>query len=530
MGMNTIHASSDNHSVKETEWPCNRILKMPAAEIDLIFNSTKHIYYDLFTEDELYKLSDPDTGFLYFVDNYGSAVTAKGGQAMPLDLWPAQRDLIIPAYSSNRDIIVGKTRRFGATTLLAHLFYWAANFKAGAINTNLIYISNRFDNSSDILELIRTIDQYISKKAPWIKIHQLDGKNSTKEISIPGRGVRILAYPPGEQVRGMTASIAVSDEAARLFGSTSPEELLAALEPTTAGGGKLMIISTGNGETGKGELFSKKFWAAHKGEDTNTDAIFMPRSQHPWFNYKGFEKIQLAKNGGSNLRLMREFPEFPEHMFLEDPEGAVFDLEALEIVFELGRRIREQVAFGGLVSVGIDWGGGGTGWVVNRTLANNGIHIPESGTSTTGAPTNQVDMIYAKAKSYSDYLDKEFYDPGGSGDHVNRQWADKYGREMRPWPVPFGTTKRPNRDFLMYLITHTSEQCQKYDFDIGQMQLFLAIDPDKCKDLAVQMRSAKTSEIPSGILKDKKNEQHEFDALLCSVNGQRLDWFRNFSH
>jgi hypothetical protein len=91
----------------------------------------------------------------------------------------------------------------------------------------------------------------------------LDGSWNKSEISIAGGG-RAMAAPSTEDAgRSYTFSLVIADEAA--FHRYAARNYLG-YRPTTEGGGQIILISTGNGMTGKGRFFHSLWWASRKGQ------------------------------------------------------------------------------------------------------------------------------------------------------------------------------------------------------------------------------------------------------------------------
>ena len=76
-------------------------------------------------KDEVLECKAVCESFLYFLDNYCWIEDKAAGEAIPFDLWPAQRN-IIPKFISSRLLIILKARQLGLTWLTAAYCLWVS--------------------------------------------------------------------------------------------------------------------------------------------------------------------------------------------------------------------------------------------------------------------------------------------------------------------------------------------------------------------------------------------------------------------
>lgn len=161
---------------------------------------------------------------------------------VPFTWWQHQRD-IATLMRDNRKVIVVKARQLGVSWLMAVYALWFALSNPGTL-TLIISVGDR--EAQELVRRIRSLWDsipYSFRKlwTPSVTKHRLGFRSAT------GEGI-ILSIPSGDSAgRGMTASLVIGDEAAWWERSS---ERLAALIPTMADSGQIILASTANGMTG----------------------------------------------------------------------------------------------------------------------------------------------------------------------------------------------------------------------------------------------------------------------------------------
>ena len=531
-----------------SNFPSARVMRMEKEEADLIFRNDNQAYFEVFREEELAKLSNPRTGFMYFLDNYAPVFPKEGGEILPIELWPIQRKKIVPFLSDPRmsdkkHRAIPKTRQIGVTTIIACLYYWSAAWKEGAENTRLGYIAPG-DLPKEFLQLIRKIDEVIAEIAPWV--HRPFGTEAKKDfekraedsafvLTCPSRGVKINAgiFHP-RSIRGGGFYLITVDEVGAIDekNTQDPATVMQAVIRAISSNGQIILPSTGNGSTGKAAVF-KDYCMKARAEENNYDLLFIPYYEHPEAQADGDPEAWLEQqiaDSPSKTAALRENPRSLEDCFLEDPEGAAFNSEHIDAAVELGKILRDQVKKGGRVNVGIDWGDSGTGYVVSRELMRFGYQIIDGGTISQESAEACSEKIMNKAKKHSDQFGFEFYDPGGSGAQANHSFERKYSKMIKPYSVSFSKNKRANLDYIRLMLERTHKQLEELRGEDGEgaidhtkMMGYLAIDPSRAS-LVEQLRAAQTGS--SGGIK-KEDEQHELDGLIASITMERHKWAKN---
>lgn len=513
--------------------PPNRILRMGSAELELI--QADPAAYQAFKEEEWALVSDPENGWRYFIENYGSHVPAGGGAREPLLLWPAQRDKLVPAIHEDDQLILLKTRRYGATLLVLHYFVWLAGYSREGNNMRLVAISNRQDNSKKLLTNAKGILRYLEEQAPWLAIpygaNSKDpktgrpGVDQNKEFEIAQRSSSIAAYPPNEAARSDTISLLFLDEFARYEGSASPDRVMQAALPTVEGGGRVIIVSSSGGRFGKGAPFARLWDGAVEGSNAFYP-VFIARGDRPGRDEAWFQ-AQVAALGEAMAKT--EYPSSPEEALQGDLSGVCFDPDGMIEVARLGeelgalRKKGKISAKDGQAEIGIDWGFQGTGWCVRWDLARWTIYIRKAGAIGESDAESASKEIVEQASIDNTEITRSLYDPGGSGAQANESFKRLYRGKIKTYKVSFSKNKRKNVEFLRTFVRRTLEQ---KDLPLEDKYGVLAIDPEDAKLLLEQMKVAKLGR-DGGLEKKGANEEiadHTLDSLIAAVNLLRRSW------
>ena len=508
--------------------PPNRVLRMNEAELQLLQEDPAA--YQLFLLEEWEKVRDPIHGWMYFLENYGSHVPAEGGERMPLELWPAQRESLGPALNENDKLVVLKTRRYGFTLLVLHYFVWLAAYSDQGFNSRLVAISNRMDNATRLLREVRAIFKYIQEQAPWLHVaigqeskdpNGKPGLDTAKEFQIADRGSSIVALPPNEAARSETVSVLFLDEFARYEGSADAAKVAQAAMPTVEGGGRVLIGSSSGGRHGRGKIFAEIWDNAVAGKN-GFHSVFIPRSARPGRTDEWFEE-QVAIYGLATAQT--EYPETPSEAMQGDLSGAAFDPDGVLAAEKIGREFRSERLAGklspkdGMQDLGIDWGFAGTGWCLRWDLARFQIYIAKGGQLANMDAESASNEMMEEAANLGASVDRVLYDPGGSGAQAHMSFRRLYRREVRQnYAVSFAKNKRRNVEFLRTMIRRTKEQGE---LPPENRYGILAIDPEDASLLLEQMKEARVGK-DGGL--EKADDQHCLDSLIAAVNLIRKQW------
>lgn len=205
--------------------------------------------------DELRACLDPETGPLYFIENFMYIQHPLKGR-MKLELFEFQHSLIENYHSSRRSVNM-VSRQMGKTTVAAGYLLWYAMFND---DSTILIASNKYDGAQEIMQRVR----YAYESVPD---HIRAGVKSYNKRSIDfDNGSRIVATTTtGNTGRGMSLSLVYLDE----FAFVEPgiaKEFWTSLSPTLSTGGKCIITSTPNTDE---DQFAEIWWGANKLVDDN---------------------------------------------------------------------------------------------------------------------------------------------------------------------------------------------------------------------------------------------------------------------
>lgn len=219
----------------------------------------------------------------------------------------------------HENIIVGKSRQIGVSEMLTDL-----SRQYVEDGKRVLVISKNQKLSADFL------------KRTDLKHHPAKVKANETEAELANGGI-LRALPATEDAgRGFTADLVIVDEAAF---HPFAEKNFRAYRPTMADGGKLIVVSTGDGASG---WFHEVFEAARQGINSFTWFFFgadeRPRPEG-WY-----EKERLAYQTKPNALpgdFTRENPRTPDEMFIAHA-GLVYGMDPDDgiAIFEKARNVR----------------------------------------------------------------------------------------------------------------------------------------------------------------------------------------------
>ena len=199
------------------------------------------------------KCCDPNTGYLYFMDNFFYIQHPTKG-SMLYHPWPYQEKLI-ETYHKYRYSISLMPRQSGKSTSAAGYLLWYAMFVP---DSTILIAAHKYTGAQEIMQRIR----YAYEACPD---HIKAGVTTYNKGSLDfENGSRIVSATTTENTgRGMSISLLYLDEFAFVRPSIATE-FWTAITPTLATGGKAIITSTPNSDEDQFALIWKQ---ANKTED-----------------------------------------------------------------------------------------------------------------------------------------------------------------------------------------------------------------------------------------------------------------------
>ena len=205
---------------------------------ELVKPAYKKTHFKNQTEvDDFVKCCDPDTGFMYFMDNffYIQHPTQGSIQYHPYEY----QERLINTYHNYRYSIALMPRQSGKSTSAAGYLLWYAMFIPDA---TILIAAHKYTGSQEIMQRIR----YAYEACPT---HIKAGVTTYNKGSLDfENGSRIVSATTTENTgRGMSITLLYLDEFA-FVRPTIAEQFWTSITPTLATGGKAIITSTPNSD------------------------------------------------------------------------------------------------------------------------------------------------------------------------------------------------------------------------------------------------------------------------------------------
>jgi len=226
---------------------------MTAAQTLIKNPYTKTVFKTEKDLKDFIKCCDPNTGHLYFMDNFFYIQHPTKG-SMLYHPWPYQKRLI-NTYHNYRYSISLMARQSGKSTSAAGYLLWYAMFNP---DSTILIAAHKYTGAQEIMQRIR----YAYENCP---LHIKAGVTTYNKGSLDfENGSRIVSATTTENTgRGMSISLLYLDEFA-FVRPTIAEEFWTSITPTLATGGKAIITSTPNSDEDQFALIWK---GANKTED-----------------------------------------------------------------------------------------------------------------------------------------------------------------------------------------------------------------------------------------------------------------------
>ena len=292
----------------------------------------EYTFQELWEENEWRKCA-PDTkdpnellaGFLYFCENYWYIRHPEQGR-IRFNLFEAQVESI-DSWLRTRYSIVLKARQIGFSTLVATFAFWNSFFYK---DRPVLLLSRTEREAIKLLQKAK----YGAKFMPeWMRWRGPPTNDTQTKIEF-SNGSYVESLPSAsDPARGESAYLIVVDELAFLPNS---EEAWGAIEPVADVGGRVIMLSTANGE---GNLFHSLWVGARTGANRFTPMF------HPWSaNGRSQEWYDGKKQDLPEWQMAQEYPDNEDDAFLKSGRP-VFNLERLRDI-----ETRDPVARGYLDS------------------------------------------------------------------------------------------------------------------------------------------------------------------------------------
>jgi len=335
------------------------------------------------------KCCDPDTGYLYFMDNFFYIQHPTKG-SMLYHPWPYQQRLI-DTYHRYRYSISLMPRQSGKSTSAAGYLLWYAMFVP---DSTILVAAHKYTGAQEIMQRIR----YAYENCPD---HIKAGVTTYNKGSLDfENGSRIVSATTTENTgRGMSITLLYLDEFAFVRPSIA-KEFWTAITPTLSTGGKAIITSTPNSDEDQFALIWK---GANKTEDEfgNTTELGVNgfRSYRAYWNEQPGRDEQWAKEMKAQLGEDRFNREIGCEFIIADETlinpNTLIMMEGIEPVSRIGQvRWYKKPTKGNIYCVGLDpsLGTGGDPSAIQIFEANTTTQVGEWKHNKTDIP-NQIKLL-----------------------------------------------------------------------------------------------------------------------------------------
>jgi hypothetical protein len=252
------------------------------------------------------------------------------GTVIPLGLWPFQRKTVDVLTTETLTIVL-KARRLGLSWIALALALWQAIFQPGI---RILILCKTEGDATELLDRIRRMrDRLAADPAARHILAPLQRPAKTRDavttLDIGPSTIRALVGTPAA-ARSETAGLVIWDEAAF---QQHAEDIWQGLLPTIEGGGRLWIISTGNGLHGRGSMYAE-LWQNAVRKANGFASLFWPWDARP--DRDPAWKVRQVAAIGSDDRFRVEYPETPDDAFIVASGTPVYSREGIAAAVRLG--------------------------------------------------------------------------------------------------------------------------------------------------------------------------------------------------
>lgn len=256
---------------------------------------------------------DPDKllqGFMYFCEHFWYIRHPERGRIL-FQPFESQVETVF-TWLNHRHVLILKARQIGFSTLIATYTFWLTFFYP---DRAVLMLSRTEREAIKLLGKAKYGYQFLPD---WMKNIKGPPVNQTLTTIQFANNSYIESLPSAsDPARGESAYLVVVDELAFLPNS---EEAWGAIEPVADVGGRIIMMSTANGE---GNLFHS-LWGEGVAGHNRFECLFFPWSANgrdqAWYDAKAAEL--------PDWQMAQEYPDNPEDAFLKSGRP-VFDLRRL---------------------------------------------------------------------------------------------------------------------------------------------------------------------------------------------------------
>lgn len=423
------------------------------------------------------------------------------GAVIPFKLWDFQRDVLTSLHQGD-PVIVLKARRLGLSWVVLAFALWLAIFQQGI---RILILCKTEADATELLDRIRRMRDRIAQDP--LHSHLLahlekpaKERDAVTTLDIGSSTIRALVGTPAA-ARSETAGLVIADEFAF---QRRADEIWRALLPTIDGGGRIAVVSTGNGAEQHpigGEYAA--LWARAVAGVNGLTAFFFPWQARPDRDEQWKQRTLAAL--GDPERFKVEYPEEPGDAFLSPDATLVYDSTHLAAAEKLGARfdaLPPDERPNGPVWLGIDWGVH-SHVLLARPLAGGGLWVFDEVHDEGRDLDVVIDQVVAKVDQHGVRPESERFDAAEPIIHTafRKGYKQRLGYNARWLAIPFSKYKQWAVKYAQLSMRRTFEESE-----LGP----LAISP-ACTELLRQLARLERDPVTDKVV---KGDDHGADALL----------------
>jgi Terminase large subunit, T4likevirus-type, N-terminal len=287
---------------------------MAASSTDL--NPSEYSFEEVWREQQ-WRLCAPQTddpdkllqGFMFFCEHYWYIRHPERGRIL-FQPFESQVETVF-TWLNHRHVLILKARQIGFSTLIATYAFWLTFFYP---DRAVLMLSRTEREAIKLLGKSKYGYQFLPE---WMKFKGGPVNQTLTTFTFTNNSYTESLPSASDPARGESAYLVVVDELAFLPNS---EEAWGAIEPVADVGGRIIMMSTANGE---GNLFHSLWNQAIAGHN-RFEPLFFPWSANgrdqAWYDARAAEL--------PDWQMAQEYPDNPEDAFLKSGRP-IFDLRRL---------------------------------------------------------------------------------------------------------------------------------------------------------------------------------------------------------
>jgi hypothetical protein len=248
-------------------------------------------------------------GFKYFCDHYAYIRHPDRGR-IPFEMFDAQVESV-QLFLDSRYTLILKARQLGFSTLVSTYALWMTMFYEDRV---IIMLSRTEREAIKLLQKAKYVYKFLPE---WMKFRGPPMNATQTKMEFANESYIESLPSASDPARGESVYLVIVDELAFLPNS---DEAWASIEPIADIGGRVIALSTANGE---GNLFHQ-LWVGAEMRNNRFKSLFFPWSA----NGRTQEWYEEKKRDLPEWMLASEYPDNPDDAFLKSGRP-VFSLDVL---------------------------------------------------------------------------------------------------------------------------------------------------------------------------------------------------------